>query len=168
MQTGAGEIDYANPQNPRRDPRLRPLTPLMNCFSPNEYIWFLENEVFRLKGMSRCKSNAKALHSPEIAKVQLAVVEFFRVGLDEITGNSHLPNVVFPRHVGMYLCRKAGFTLHEIGRAFGKDHTSVIHACKAVQDRMDTDPKARDEVLLVGSRSGTPGWNGKPSRYAAK
>jgi chromosomal replication initiator protein len=41
-------------------------------------------------------------------------------------------------------------TLIEIGDAFGgKDHGTVIHACKLVKKRMEEDPKARHLVRLL-------------------
>ncbi|HET7319040.1 MAG TPA: helix-turn-helix domain-containing protein, partial [Nitrospirota bacterium] len=60
--------------------------------------------------------------------------------------------VVLPRQVAMYLCRNlANSSLPEIGNFFGgKDHSTVIHACKVIEDKKEKDPdlKARIEMLI--------------------
>jgi chromosomal replication initiator protein len=50
-------------------------------------------------------------------------------------------NIAKPRHVAMYLARKhTSLSLPEIGRNFGgKDHTSVIHAVKKIEENFKTD-----------------------------
>ena len=43
-------------------------------------------------------------------------------------------------------------SLVEIGEAFGgRDHGTVIHACRKVQERMDTEPPLRETVRLLES-----------------
>jgi chromosomal replication initiator protein len=55
------------------------------------------------------------------------------------------------RQVAMYLTREmAKLSLVEVGKAFGgRDHGTVIHACKLVKKRMEEDPKARHLVRLL-------------------
>lgn len=48
--------------------------------------------------------------------------------------------IVHPRQLAMYLARSQGLKLAAIGSHFRKDHGTVIHGCRAVQDRIDTDP----------------------------
>jgi chromosomal replication initiator protein len=52
----------------------------------------------------------------------------------------------------MYLCRTlAGSSLPDIGLFFGgKDHSTVIHACKVIEEKKEKDPelKARLEMLI--------------------
>ena len=50
-------------------------------------------------------------------------------------------NIAFPRQVAMYLSRTlTEHSLQEIGNAFGgRDHGTVIHACKTVENMMDQD-----------------------------
>lgn len=56
--------------------------------------------------------------------------------------------VARPRQVAMYLVRElTGHSLPNIGRHFGnRDHTTVIHAIKAVEERMASDPSYRADV----------------------
>ena len=66
---------------------------------------------------------------------------------------------MWPRQLAMYLARElTGQTLPAIGRAFGgRDHTTVLHACRRTAERMAADPDAqrtvRDLTERLSSRS---------------
>jgi chromosomal replication initiator protein len=49
--------------------------------------------------------------------------------------------LAFPRQVAIYLSRElTGCSLTQIGQRFGgRDHTTVIHACKKIRDQLDFD-----------------------------
>jgi chromosomal replication initiator protein len=53
--------------------------------------------------------------------------------------------------VAMSLCRSlAGSSLPEIGAFFGgKDHSTVIHACKVIEEKKEKDPELRAKVELL-------------------
>jgi chromosomal replication initiator protein len=58
----------------------------------------------------------------------------------ELLGASRLRPVMVPRQVAMYLAREvAKLSLPRIGTAFGRDHTTVLHACRKVEAAMETD-----------------------------
>ena len=61
---------------------------------------------------------------------------------EDILGGKRRPDLVLARQVAMYLCRqKLGLSYPELGRAFGgRDHSTVIHACKSVENMLVTDP----------------------------
>ncbi len=84
--------------------------------------------------------------------VQKVVCEAFGVKSSDLKSKRRTRAVVLPRHVAMYLCRTlAGSSLPEIGNFFGgKDHSTVIHACKAIEEKKEKDPelKARVELLI--------------------
>ena len=75
--------------------------------------------------------------------IQKKVCEAYDVRLGELKSKRRNQSVVLPRQVAMYLCRHlTGKSLPEIGKAFGgKDHTTVIHACRAVEARLEKDPE---------------------------
>ena len=66
--------------------------------------------------------------------------------------------VVRPRQVAMYLVRRYTPTsLADIGRAFGRDHTSVMHAIDVVERRIVERPQLRYELEALAARvSGSP------------
>ena len=80
-----------------------------------------------------------------ITDVQRAVARAFRLGVGEMLSRARHNRVACARQVAMYLCRElaggpAGHrrraaSFPRIGRAFARDHTSVIHACNVVARR---------------------------------
>jgi chromosomal replication initiator protein len=67
--------------------------------------------------------------------------------MDELLSASRAQPVAFARQVAMYLSRElTDATLPAIGRAFGKNHTTVMHACKRTAERMAGDREAYDAV----------------------
>lgn len=68
------------------------------------------------------------------------VAAAFGVSEKELLGPSRLRNVLRARQVAMYLTRElAGLSLPRIGAAFGRDHTTVLHACRKVAEEAETD-----------------------------
>ena len=58
----------------------------------------------------------------------------------QIVSQDRTKAIVHARHLAMFEAKEAGASLGEIGRAFGRDHTSVIHAVRAERERRE--PKA--------------------------
>ncbi|MBI4654437.1 MAG: chromosomal replication initiator protein DnaA [Nitrospirae bacterium] len=73
--------------------------------------------------------------------VQKTVCEYYGLKPHDIKARKRSRDIVFPRQVAMYLCKALTDTsLSEIGKGFGgKDHSTVIHACKQVEKRRSTD-----------------------------
>jgi chromosomal replication initiator protein len=86
-----------------------------------------------------------------IDQIQKRVAEHFDIRLADMTSKRRTAAIAFPRQVAMYLSREmTPSTLIEIGDAFGgKDHGTVIHACKLVKRRMEEDQKTRHLVRLL-------------------
>ena len=72
--------------------------------------------------------------------------EYIKVDPDYIKRRPE--NIAFPRQVAMFLSRQMTETsLSAIGDAFGgRDHGTVLHACRLVKDRMEADPNVRQVV----------------------
>ncbi len=68
--------------------------------------------------------------------------------ISELIGRRRTANIVLPRQVAMYICRTlTSEPLKLIGDAFGgRDHGTVIHACKQVEHLMDQDPNVKRAV----------------------
>ena len=83
-----------------------------------------------------------------IDMVQKTVAEFFRVPLSELRAKKRTQNIVLPRQIAMYLSRKlTGQSLPEIGNAFGgKDHTTVMHSCKKIEQNLLGDREIKNIV----------------------
>jgi chromosomal replication initiator protein len=68
-----------------------------------------------------------------------------------MTSKRRPENIAFPRQVAMYLARNlTESSLNMIGEAFGgRDHGTVLHACRLVKDRMEVDTHVRDAVKHI-------------------
>jgi chromosomal replication initiator protein len=68
--------------------------------------------------------------------------------MDQLLSPSRAAPVAWPRQVAMYLSRElTDQTLPAIGRAFGgRNHTTVLHACRRTAERIATDRDAYDAV----------------------
>jgi chromosomal replication initiator protein len=93
------------------------------------------------------------IQAPTIDAIQREVARFFDIRTTDITGKRRPGNIAFPRQVAMYLSRQlTDHSLTAIGQAFGgRDHGTVIHACKVVQDRMEVEEGVRQNVLQLES-----------------
>jgi chromosomal replication initiator protein len=88
-----------------------------------------------------------------IDQIQRKVADHFDVRLADMTSKRRPANIAFPRQVAMFLARRhTKASLNEIGDAFGgRDHGTVLHACKTVQNRMTREDKTRQLILLLDS-----------------
>jgi chromosomal replication initiator protein len=80
--------------------------------------------------------------------IQLLVAEHFGMPVDRLHHETRKRNVVIARQLSMFLAKKlTNKSLKAIGENFGgRDHSTVIYSCKAVQDMMDTDIIFKDTV----------------------
>jgi chromosomal replication initiator protein len=86
-----------------------------------------------------------------IEAIQKRVAEHFDIRLADMTSKRRPENIAFPRQVAMFLARQMTDTsLCAIGEAFGgRDHGTVLHACRLVKDRMEVDPNVRQVVSYL-------------------
>lgn len=89
-----------------------------------------------------------------IDKINHIVSEFFSMDIDRLRSQSRKREIVTARQAAMYLCKKlAKQPLKAIGDAFGgRDHTTVIYACRSVNNLMETDPKFRTMISDLEKR----------------
>lgn len=83
-----------------------------------------------------------------IEKIQKTVAEHFQLKVSELKSSKRLKNLVFPRQISMYICRKlTDLSYPEIGAKFGgKDHSTIIHAIKKIDKKIDEDLHTRTLV----------------------
>ena len=62
------------------------------------------------------------------------VADHYGISRELLLSRSRRRSIVRPRQVAMLLCREEGYSLEHIGRQFGRDHTTVIHACRKVRE----------------------------------
>jgi chromosomal replication initiator protein len=86
-----------------------------------------------------------------IETIQKKVAEHFQIRLADMTSKRRPNNIAIPRQIAMYLARTlTKHSLQDIGDAFGgRDHGTVIHACKAVDNMMDQDTTSRGSIEFL-------------------
>jgi chromosomal replication initiator protein len=86
-----------------------------------------------------------------IETIQRRVAEHFDIRLADMASKRRPENIAFPRQIAMYLARQmTDSSLNTIGEAFGgRDHGTVLHACRLVKDRMQVDPHVRQIVHYI-------------------
>jgi len=92
-------------------------------------------------------------HSVTIEQIQRRVAEHFDVRVADMTSKRRPASIAFPRQVAMYLARElTKSSLNEIGDAFGgRDHGTVLHACKLVKKRMAEQDNIRQTISFIDS-----------------
>jgi chromosomal replication initiator protein len=95
----------------------------------------------------------EARTSITIEQIQRKVAEHFDVRLADMTSKRRPASIAFPRQVAMYLARElTKSSLNEIGDAFGgRDHGTVLHACKLVKKRMKEQDNIRQTISFIDS-----------------
>jgi chromosomal replication initiation ATPase DnaA len=70
---------------------------------------------------------------------------------EALKGQSRKRDLVFARHLAMYLMRKrTKMTLLEIGKTFDRDHTSVLHAITMIENYLHTNSlNKKDEIIYL-------------------
>jgi chromosomal replication initiator protein len=76
----------------------------------------------------------------DIDIIQQHVAESFHIRLIDLRSKKRTQHLAFCRQVAMYLCRKlTNSSFPAIGAGFGRDHSTVIHACNLIARRVDND-----------------------------
>lgn len=83
-----------------------------------------------------------------VEQIQKKVADYYQIRVSELIGRRRTSQIVFPRQVAMYVSRTlTSDPLKIIGDAYGgRDHGTVIHACKQVENMMDQDSTIKRAV----------------------
>jgi chromosomal replication initiator protein len=113
----------------------------------------LEGAVGRLEGLLKVHSDltlpvvaesfqteAQA-HRPTVERIAQCVGDYFQVETRQLQSRDRSHDTLLPRQIGMYLARQlTGLSLEQIGAYFGgRDHSTVLHACRKVEQALDQD-----------------------------
>jgi chromosomal replication initiator protein len=80
--------------------------------------------------------------------IQRVTAEEFHLFPNDLKGKKRTQSIVYPRQLAMYIVRElTEYTTTEIGQAFGgRDHTTVMHACQKMEDRIRSDPSMESTI----------------------
>ena len=94
-----------------------------------------------------------AARSLSIGQIQAVVASHYELAVSELVSASRTARITWPRQVAIYLTRELTSTpLQTIGEAFGgRNHATVLHACKRVSERVADDQQAGSELAQLKS-----------------
>jgi chromosomal replication initiator protein len=86
-----------------------------------------------------------------IDEIQKKVAEYYSVRISDMHSPRRARNVARPRQVAMYLAKQlTPRSFPEIGRKFGgRDHTTVLHAVKKIEELMNTERSICEDIELL-------------------
>jgi chromosomal replication initiator protein len=92
-----------------------------------------------------------------IEQIQRIVAEFYDLPVDQLRAKTRKQEVVIARQTAMFLAKElTNSSLKTIGLHFGgRDHSTVIHACQAVDERASTTEEFRKQIEAIRRRIGT-------------
>ena len=116
-----------------------------------------ESELRRLPGVGDYTSAAIVAiafgeaATPIDTNIQRVVARQYNVSRADLLSSRRTANVVRPRQVAMYLAKTLTLrSLPEIGRRFGgRDHTTVLHAVRKIENLVTTDTALAEEIELL-------------------
>ena len=82
-----------------------------------------------------------------IENIQKTVAEYFKIRVTDLLSKRRSRSITRPRQIAMGLAKElTQHSLPEIGEAFGgRDHTTVLHACRRVKALRDTEPRVNED-----------------------
>lgn len=118
----------------------------------------LEGALARLEALTRrsafpldvahVAAHFERVLQPTIERIAKRVSAYFRIELRQLRSERRRQHILLPRQIGMYLARRlTGLSLEQIGDYFGgRDHSTVLHACRKVEHAIALDPAISGNV----------------------
>ena len=96
-------------------------------------------------------SPSKTIQSGDQEKIIKLVCQTFKISPAALSGKGRTHHLALGRQVAMYLLRiEGGLRYTEIGKILGnKDHSTVIHAIKKIEQLISADPTTRSTILYI-------------------
>ena len=88
-----------------------------------------------------------------VLRIKEMVADAFNVTIEDLNSKKRTKNIAFPRQIAMYIARNMlDISLPNIGDEFGgRDHTTVIHAIKKVEDEMNKSEITKVKIEKIVS-----------------
>lgn len=82
-----------------------------------------------------------------VENIQKTVAEYYKLRMSDLLGRRRTRTIARPRQLAMALSKElTEHSLPEIGDAFGgRDHTTVLHACRKIDELVETDGRIRED-----------------------
>lgn len=117
--------------------------------------WAPKPVVTAIKKKAICPSCLGPLRTPPrmISSIQKTVASYYSLPTASMVSADQRHFIAHPRQVAMYLASElTRHSIAEIGRRFKRDHTTVLHAIRAVKARSEIDDQEAFDVSLLRER----------------
>lgn len=85
-----------------------------------------------------------------VEQILKSVGTIFQVKISDLKGNNRTKDIALPRQVAMYLAKEMiNESLIMLGAAFGKTHSTILHACKAIEKKVAVDDHLKRQIGMV-------------------
>lgn len=83
--------------------------------------------------------------------IQRVVADYFSLSYIDLKSKKRTHNIVFPRQLAMYIAREiTEYSTTELGQSFGgRDHTTVMHSCQKIEERIRSDPTLESTIQTL-------------------
>jgi chromosomal replication initiator protein len=83
-----------------------------------------------------------------IDNILRVVADYYKLSYNDLKGKKRTKNIAFPRQIAMYIARNTTeYSTTELGFEFGgRDHTTVMHACQKIEERLKLDPNLESTI----------------------
>lgn len=106
-------------------------------------------EAVVAKTLRELLQNAPRKHI-SVDQILNCVAAVFQVRVSDLKGSLRTKEVALPRQVAMYLaCKLISGTLQMLSDSFGKTHSTILHACKAIEKKVASDDTLRRQISMV-------------------
>jgi chromosomal replication initiator protein len=86
-----------------------------------------------------------------IDNILRVVADYFKLSYNDLKGKKRTKNIALPRQIAMYIARDiTEYSTTELGFEFGgRDHTTVMHACQKIEERLKLDPNLESTIQSI-------------------
>jgi chromosomal replication initiator protein len=86
-----------------------------------------------------------------IDNILRVVADYYKLSYNDLKGKKRTKNIAFPRQVAMFIARDiTEYSTTELGFEFGgRDHTTVMHACQKIEERLKLDPNLESSIQAL-------------------
>lgn len=85
-----------------------------------------------------------------VADIQKEVESFYKISHADLVGRSRTREIAQVRHIAIYLCRQMlDIPFAEVGKKFNRDHTSVMHSCTTIEEKLRENRELREEIQAL-------------------
>ena len=100
-----------------------------------------------VKGILSQKLNELNKRELDIDLIKETVSQYFKIEVSDLSSKNRANSIAYPRQIAMYLCRNMlDCALGNIGSAFEKDHTTIMHGVKKIDEKIKTTESVKQDI----------------------